>query len=433
MSEVKKLEVTYNDINKVAKGTTHSSVRKFLDKLEAERDNITILVNGDSTGNDAQEFVYLYAQHLANTTRYSVMYHMWNEDINEYSSGELIGESNNGFTITIFNFSVGGAKVNYILSYEKINNGLISISDTDKYSYVNGELDLVIINHSHNCFTYSKHGDSLYLFKQFIDKVLQYYPNISALQVKQSPWRDDYENEVRVKVAVDFASKYNIGLANVWDKYEALGKADYLYADSIHPSLGLGNTGTQLHLDAIIESLTLDKQKMDATSIGYDFVGTSIAKNTNLTIFTTDTIDGFELNNVSVTQDDVVYFNPNTHSSLKLSPTEDGVASYFSYTIGLPEHLRGRTFLGTINMLKSFETETIFKGRVTLFASSNTVIMTSNINTNGDWNIEGSLIKTKPTDTYIKLIVYINSDASTTVTTDSINLDSFDIKLIENA
>jgi len=432
MSEVKKLGATAEDVTKVAKGITHGSVRKFLDKFEAERENIVLLVNGDSTGNDYGEWVYLLAQHYATNTRYRVVYYMWDESTNDYMDGDVLSDGENGKTLSIFNFSIGGSKVNYILGANKFDNGLVALKDTDKYPDCTGVIDLVLINHSHNVWTYTKVGDTLYLYKQFMDKLLQYFPAVSVVMLKQSPWRDDFDNEERVQVAMDFAAKYNIGIANVWDKYVAKDKADYLYIDSIHPTTGLGDTGTQLHLDAVLESLAIDTARSDSCTIKYSFSGQSIANNTDLTAFTADTIDGFTLTNVTVEEVTDTYFNPKKGSSLKLRPSEDGSSSYIKYTIGLPTHLRGRTFLAEVAMFKA-ATSSITKGRVSLYSSSSSGIPNGNLNTDGVWTKEGSLLTTRETDTYISLIIYLNSSADTTTTDDVLYLDSFDIKLVENA
>lgn len=203
--------------------------------------DVSLVVIGDSTGNEATEWVYLFAQWLATQyTTHSVSYRLWNDGTNLYDAAVAISTGSGSNTIRIWNASIAGTQPLYAMGSKLAPT--IGTTPAPK---------LVIWNHGKNLV--SAADNALYRggFIQGIDQVRQALPGVAHAALRQSPNRDD-SNMAPVVWQLDSISQAygDLALVDVYSKFIAAGKDSSLYLDNVHPSAA----GSQLFLQAMQEA-----------------------------------------------------------------------------------------------------------------------------------------------------------------------------------
>lgn len=210
-------------------------------EIQQGTSDVSLLVVGDSTGNETTEWVYLFAQWLgAQYPTHSVSYRLWNDTSNVYDAAVAVSTGSGARTIRIWNASVAGTQPLYLMGAKL--TPATGVTPAPK---------LVIWNHGKNLV--SAGADSLYRggFLQGIEQVRLALPGVAHAAMRQSPNRDD-TNMAPVVAQLDYlAQDYrDLELVDVYSKFIAAGKASSLYLDNVHPSA----SGSQLFLQAMQES-----------------------------------------------------------------------------------------------------------------------------------------------------------------------------------
>jgi hypothetical protein len=397
----------------------HPALGNFLFHAEQATSSMAILVNSDSTGNGNDEWVYFFAQWL--TTKYpkfTIRYRIWDEGTNAYLAPVSMNTGTTAFFMDLWNFAVAGSAPQYILGLNKITNGIKNICNKTTYPDVSDQINLIISNHGHNAWNDPRPINNVLYHAMFSETVLQHHPYASFMQIRQNPWRDDYLNEPRIRWATDWAHSRGFAVANAWDKFVALGKAANLYADNIHPSQGLGNTGTQLMLNSVTEQL--NKKFMPGNSVGFDsllnLASKNIIPNGNFLTWTDVNLppDGWTVTGGTCLKDTTVYIDTAKKFSCKVTAL-GGAACNLKLEVLTTDSdkLEGGWYTMAVRMkVDTVVGNTTNAGRVAFISNTDTPTSPSHPTLNGEWHWRFLSVYLKTTDVYLRS--QINLDASTT-------------------
>lgn len=196
--------------------------------------DVNLLFIGDSTGDAAAEWIYLFSEWLATEyPTHSVSYRLWNTGSVAYAAATAISTGSGANTIRIWNASVAGT----VPIYHMGANFAAAISDTNP--------DLIIWNHGHNLLTTENLARAEFVGP--MDQVRMALPSVPQATVRQNPRRDDDKGALAVAALDSLADGYgDLALIDAYSLFIAQGKDSSLYADNIHPSAA----GSQLFLQA---------------------------------------------------------------------------------------------------------------------------------------------------------------------------------------
>ena len=408
----------------------HPSLNHFLSKIERKDDNISIFVNGDSTGDASDEWVYYFAEWLfATYPEYTVRYRDWNNTTNVYEAFVTIGTGSGSFNIDIWNACTGSQPVYYLLNIDKTENAIKNITDNSIYADVSSTVDLTIVNHSHNHYGEVDVRELLLWNANFTEEYINFHPSSSWLWLKQNPWRDNYNNLQRVLGSVQWANIKDFAIADVWSKFENLNKDSSLYFDNIHPSTGLGTalapTGTRLFLEAVTDQLTkkVHNKEVFANST-LNICTKAINVNPNL-LHTDDNLppDPYTLNGCVVEKDTTNFYDFRKGYSTKVI-ANGGASCYFRYRLGADELPRivGKDIIIAILMYSPY-TDVSTKNIIDISTSSGGHVVHKNLtHLSGGWNWRFIPAKAVKADTYLNIYIQPSSTSATTAG-EYINID----------
>ena len=223
-----------------SKGGGASALAAARRALEANAGDVNVLVFGDSTGNDTNEWVYLAQTWLSERyPAYSASYRRFNDGSNVYDAATVISTGSGANTLRFWNASVSGANL-----YSLRGSKFAPIAVTP----FSAAPDLVIVSLGENSTgsngtPSSQRGQMIAM----IEEVMLLYPGVPIAVVLQNPWRDGSEMDaVIASWRVVGALRPELTLIDVHSLFIAAGKNASLYIDSVHPSAA----GSQLYLQA---------------------------------------------------------------------------------------------------------------------------------------------------------------------------------------
>lgn len=407
----------------------HPSLNNFLFKAEEALKSISILVNSDSTGNGNDEWVYFFSQWLGiKYPKYTVRYRVWDETTKNYLAPISMNTGTTSLFLDVWNFAVAGAATHYILGMANIVNSIKSICNKTTYTDVSDRIDLIISNHGHNVWNDTRDSNNILQHAMFTETILQYFPHASFMQIRQNPFRDDFSNAARISFAVEWAMSKGFCIANAWDKFIALNKASYLYADNIHPSGGLGNTGTQLMLDSVTEQLnkkpSLDAKLFDSS---FNIATKSVLPNPNFATWTNINLapDGYTVTGGTCLKDTIIYDDTSKQFSCKVIAT-GGTACNIKYEIfGANSNiLEGGWYTCAIKMKVDTTIGNVSNaGRISFISNTDTITSPNFQYLNGTWHYRLASVYLKNTDSYLRVQVHVDS-SNTALVGQFIHIDS---------
>lgn len=436
IAKIEGLEASASEIDGSV-NLAHSSLNSFLFQINDNSRHMSIFVNSDSTGNANNEWVYYFAEWLAETyPEYTVRYRLWNDTTNVYEAPISINVGTGSYNIDIFNFAVSGSQVFHCLNEDRKTEAFLNITDTSIYTDSSSVVDLCIINHGHNVFGAPNNWSNSLRYAYFTEQFILAHPFSSYLLIRQNPRRDDLTNKPYIQSAVDWAKYKQFAIANVWDKFMALNRDVSLYADNIHPSTGLGTeiapTGTRLFLDAIKEQLT--------KKFNYNFKmfksllaegAFSYCANSDLLHNDGDAVvpTGFTLSGCTAAKDTSTYNDPKKGYSTKLTAAVTG-QSHITYSLGTAQR---RPLLGKLitvcALVKTNTSTSTSYGRLGINQSTSSVTDSVLIPLNGGWHWVYVSTVVNPTTTYFQARFFLES--STGSIGNTINIDK--LFIIEGA
>lgn len=191
--------------------------------IQQDAADVNLLVVGDSTGDAADEWVYLFGQWLA--TQYpthSVSYRLWDDTNNVYGVAAGIATGSGSNTIRIWNASIAGKGSLYLTGA--------------KQSALSVNADLVLFSHG-------KNGQNGLTTQQINAENMMGWeaarlanPSAYFAPVLQCPNRDDSGMDVEVAQQRVVAALYpDVRPLDVYSAFIARNKDPSLYKDNVHP------------------------------------------------------------------------------------------------------------------------------------------------------------------------------------------------------
>ena len=190
-----------------------------LRRIVRTSDPLTISVLGDSTGNDPNEWVAVWAEHLGETHR--VTMHRWQGERGGYNEARTLTYGTGGSSVAIWNMSEPGATASY---------------PADKLPAGQPEKpDLVILSFGHNNDKTSV-GSQLGQVRRSLNQ--QWHADVPTLVVLQNPGVNEHgarQRETLVAVA-RWAEKVSLPTIDVASAFDNAENRPSLMYDDIHPN-----------------------------------------------------------------------------------------------------------------------------------------------------------------------------------------------------
>jgi hypothetical protein len=219
-------------------GGTSAAFSAIRQSIEADSGDVTLLVIGDSTGNDATEWVRQFATWLGTAhATHTVNHYAYNITNGSYDAATVVATGSGANAIEIYNACIAGTRPIYLTG--------------DDFDAAIGDLspDVIIWNHGQN--VYNALTDAHYRGEFFsaFEEVRTAHPTVPTAIILQNPRRDD-DNMVQVIASLrEVAPHYGV-VIDVYSEFIAQGKDGSLYVDNVHPS----ETGSTIYRDKVIEA-----------------------------------------------------------------------------------------------------------------------------------------------------------------------------------
>lgn len=213
---------------------------RLLRKLYRGVEDASVLVLSDSTGDDATEWVYLWATAFAaRFPAYTVTYRLWSDGSGAYGSPTTLQTGSGAQTLAVYNCAVAGTATEYTLA----GRWAAAVVAPDP--------DLVMISYGHNegpaasGYT-AAHWRGRYL--ALTESLTLEHPNAGLLCVLQNPQPANDDQAKRARVYEEIAGLRGYGTINVHDAFVATGNVSSLLTDGTHPN----TTGSALWRDTVL-------------------------------------------------------------------------------------------------------------------------------------------------------------------------------------
>lgn len=211
----------------------------LLQALSADASDVNIVVAGDSTGDEPDEWVFLLAQQLGTLyPDYGVNYYLWDRRNPGWPATPwLIQEGAPGtHVLNIWNMSVSGTRENYGLAYAE------SV-------IVPRQPDLLFVSYGHN------DGADTVRFRwgvqSLVETVAAQSPRTEILLIAQNPETGNTHQQAHAAELAALASEEHLGLVDVLGAFEATGNPSAYVKDGIHPTVG----GSYLWTNTVLAAL----------------------------------------------------------------------------------------------------------------------------------------------------------------------------------
>lgn len=226
--------VGYNPLLSYAANTVGAELRQtqaqtqhFWAKARANQANIYLFVTGDSTGNEATEWVYLTAQWLVTKlTTHTIKYRLY-DDITGWSAYSTVSTGSGSQTVFIDNASVSGTNTFY--------------TDGGRQSsiWTGTNYDLVIINYGHNIGTNATEAEALPEWVIAASHCRLMAPLAGLLITLQNPRTSVAGANQTARLTSAWrktADLVGAGVIDVYTAFKTYPNPSLLYADETHPS-----------------------------------------------------------------------------------------------------------------------------------------------------------------------------------------------------
>lgn len=197
--------------------------KPLLKILEEDTGDATIVVLGDSTGNQTFEWVYVYSGLLAaKYPNFTVEYYLWNVAGEVFDAAETLQTGSGSNTLKIYNSSIAGAKP------------IVHLADNFAPQITDISPDLVIISHGHNCTDSNR---TYYQLSSLTESILEALPDTPIILTAQNPHTDTTLMDSITGSVRELAASKGYGVLDVHNVFK-LADPTYsnLYTDTVHPN-----------------------------------------------------------------------------------------------------------------------------------------------------------------------------------------------------
>lgn len=257
---------------KYIEGSASGIGLNLVQQLNAERRDVEMLVQGDSTGIDSNNrWVFLTATELGVIyPAYTVDYHLWNDATDSYDAPVTLSVGSGSFTLNVYNGSFSGSKSSYFEGFRRTA------------AYDGKQFDLIIQNYGHNHGT----GSSLstltsFLTETIVQKIAE-QPDaeiVLTLQNMDTSFEDFSARQVEATVTV--AGLFGLGVLDIRSVFrwkQRTGVIGDWMADSVHPN----SVGQQVWASVVVASLKNPSKQVKATVNSLPDSAISLIPNTYL-------------------------------------------------------------------------------------------------------------------------------------------------------
>jgi hypothetical protein len=379
---------------------------KMLSKLENSYGDATVFVCSDSTGNETDEWVYLYAQWLAEKyPLYGVKYYLW--DVTggtSYLAVNDIQATTNGFYISIYNGAISGSKISHLMG-SKFNVAVRDIPDAD----------LIIINHGHNHVnSYNKDTTAIVCqrvpqYLEAIAQILDRHSGAGVIMLTQNPRTDGDDYKYVYRSIIEAAAMINADIADSYAIYIKNGSPLDWYKDGLlHPSQ-LGAEMAYLPAIKALHSSVIHRESSVFSN------AKNLLPQGDLSAFTGTTLTGWDFGDLTMSKDTTNYESNNGYSMKAVIAGTKTAISLTMPTANL-KGLKGRycTLVCKVYIPTNRDDAAVAQSstvaRARLITNSNAA---NNYLANGDqrdgWHYRMMTVYVSPTDTYLYAGLYVDS------------------------
>lgn len=368
---------------------THTVGRGLLGAMETDG-TASILVAGDSTGDEADEWVYRLG--LALEVRYpefTVYYRLWDRKRRAWPSEPEVLQygTSPGAVLDIWNLSVSGAGVNYGRGY--LPSAVRQLRP-----------DLVFLSYGHN--EGAETDRFRWSMQSLVDELRLESPSTEIALIAQNPsLGDSYQGQRRDELAF-LSSRDGVDFIDVYNAFEATGNpAAYLLDDGIHPN----GAGQSLWLQAILDRLG----GVAASTSQPDMDGPAAIRNGDFSVFRKGVPAGWTLTNARLARTSSPVEPPQRYA---LRLTQTGGPASFAHPLDA-KWLRGKWVTVAVRMFVPSQANDQQVGRVGVVddrtAPEASIQRQSGIHGSYYWEIVSRVIS--PRATKASIVVSLNQQA----------------------
>ncbi|MET0725936.1 MAG: SGNH/GDSL hydrolase family protein [Leifsonia sp.] len=214
------------------------ATQRIMALLHNESRNASLMVVGDSTGNETTEWVYLLATSLgADFPKWTVHYRLWNDTTKAYDAATVIQTGTGARTLTIWNASVSGFAT---ISWQG-SRARAAIYD------LTTPPDLIMVSMGHNEQVVA--ADIWYSRYLILTESIAWgVSTADIILIAQNPATANTNQELRRIQYREIAARRGYGFIDVGQAFTDTGNpAAYIQGDGIHPNAA----GEQLWHDTV--------------------------------------------------------------------------------------------------------------------------------------------------------------------------------------
>jgi len=339
----------------------HSQLSKIETKLVEGIENLKIFVTSDSTGNSDVEWVHNFTEWISlNYTNYTTYWYEWDVDNNIYKTPVSFGSGS--VRCDVFSYGIGGSRPDHL--YNTFETSVEDIINESSYPNTSKKVDLIICNHGHNLYDTETVENVECRFADVIEVLLQIFADAGVVLFLQNPRETNNDGYVAREAVVNYATRRNFAIANVYKLFMDLDKDASLYADFIHPNAN----GQALFLQAITKLLVGARYKNGISNVSlFNNNGLNILKNSKFETWSNTSIapDFFTAVGLTNTKDTVNYEDRIRASSWKIETT--GAGNYISMGTVLCNAVRAKGKYVTVGMRYKYNSGTPVGGLTAQF------------------------------------------------------------------
>jgi lysophospholipase L1-like esterase len=329
-----------------------------LQALGGDASDVNIVVVGDSTGDEPDEWVFLLTLELARLyPGYSVNYYLWNRRSPGWPSIPWVIQQGapGNHALNIWNMSVSGSRENYGLTYAE------SV-------IVPKEPDLLFVSYGHN------DGDDTVRFRwgiqSLVETVAAQSPQTEILLIAQNPETGNSYQQAHAAELAQLASEEHVGLVDVLGAFEATGDPSAYVRDGMHPTVG----GSYLWMNTVLAALRRAAAAPDGPSPTPQVHPVSLIRLGDFSRFVNGKPDAWTLKNVKATVDFKAAEAPHRFA-VRLTPVNTAGASiYQPFPIG---QVRGQWVTVAVRLFIPSEAKSTTVGMVGVADSQTDPVMTT--------------------------------------------------------
>lgn len=323
------------DLSQFCINSVAANASRWLCKMNRGIDNCSLLLVGDSTGNEPIEHFYLEAQAIASQfPKYTVLYRLWNDTSRTYDAAVTLqtGQGATPPTLTIWNCSVSGFATFHFIG-DRFTQAFESLVE---------QPDLIFVSHSHNMLdvtTPSQRAGFRPNVLCLTEELTQIFPDAGLILMSQNPsytaGREIWQN-IKATELQAIAARRGYGFIDIHQVFQDTGNPrDYVKVDNIHPTTSAdapAPNGSMLWAAAVMKCLQYKGAVPSMTQRSSYFTdqARSLIPNTEFATWTDPAFpDGWTLTNC-LAEKDTVNFETGAHG-LKLTAVATG-ASYAQFS-----------------------------------------------------------------------------------------------------